>query len=834
MGTVKVGQRGLATSGMTACAIALWALPAFAAGQPAPAELPSPARQSISPPPDSPADIVVTARRVEERLQDVPISITVFNQQQLSNRDVTNAADLATYTPSLSSNNKYGAENSTFSIRGFTQEDRTASSVAVYFADVVAPRGGGTGTAAGDGAGPGSFFDLQNVQILKGPQGTLFGRNTTGGAVLLVPQKPTDKLEGYGEVSFGNYAMKRIQAVINLPLNDDIRLRLGVDRQKRDGYENNISGIGPSRFANIDYVSARASLVVDVTPELENYTIGTYVRSDTAGTLQQAFVCNPAQTFSFLMCPDVARQQGAGRYAVQNELPDARSLIEQWQIINTTTWKATDDLTVKNIFSYAQFRSLLRQAVFGTDLTIPSTAFGFPTGALAGLPVQFAETNPGPGVLTSDQSTLSEEFQVQGRAFDNRLTWQAGGYFEQSNPLADTGSRSGTFISCQNIKTLECTDAVALLFGLQPGALGSVGDFFGTISYRNLGVYSQGTYALTDKLKLTAGARYTWDKSDGTGSVTSYAFSDPADPSAYVSSCQQIGAMLANGCRLDSTAKSSAPTWTVDLEYQPVNDILVYAKYSRGYRQGNVNPNGPIGATVFGPEKVDTYEAGAKTSFAGAMKGSLNVTGFYNNLSHQQLQAGFESSTGRASPIIGIVNAGKSRIWGIEVELSLQPLPRVRLDASYAYLNTKLLSETAPNIAPGSVYDEVVFTSEVGGPLSFSPSNKFAVTGSYNLPIADEYGRLSISATDSYSSSYSVTVASPYGRIQPVNLVNLNLNWNGIGGSQIDGSLFVTNLFDKFYTTFVPGEYDTAVAVESRALGQPRMFGGRLRIHFGA
>src|SRR5580700_1307913 len=168
-------------------------------------------------------EIIVTARRTEERLQDVPISITVFTQEQLSKNNVTNAVDLANITPSLSVNNNFGNENASFAIRGFVQDAGTAPSVGTYFADVVAPRGPTEGTQAGDSLGPGSFFDLQNVQVLKGPQGTLFGRNTTGGAILLVPVKPTSKDEGYIEYSFGNYAMNRIQAVVNTPLSDTVR-----------------------------------------------------------------------------------------------------------------------------------------------------------------------------------------------------------------------------------------------------------------------------------------------------------------------------------------------------------------------------------------------------------------------------------------------------------------------------------------------------------------------------------------------------------------------------------------------------------------------------------
>src|SRR5690606_38159470 len=116
-----------------------------------------------------------------------------------------------------------------FAIRGFVQDFQTAPSVGVYFADVVAPRASST-TPSGNGVGVGHLFDLQNVQVLKGPQGTLFGRNTTGGAVLLVPNKPTGELEGYVEGSLGNHDMWRLQGVLNLPLADTFKVRFDVDR----------------------------------------------------------------------------------------------------------------------------------------------------------------------------------------------------------------------------------------------------------------------------------------------------------------------------------------------------------------------------------------------------------------------------------------------------------------------------------------------------------------------------------------------------------------------------------------------------------------------------
>ncbi len=259
------------------------------------------------------SEVIVTARRVEERLQDVPISISVFNQQQLNNLNVVNTQDLALYTPSLSVNNNFGNLNTAFALRGFVQDIGTQPAVGVYFADVVSPRGASNNIPIGDGAGPGQFFDLQNVQVLKGPQGTLFGRNTTGGAVLIVPQKPTSKEEGYIEYSYGNYAMNRVQAVVNMPLSDTVRFRIGIDRQSRQGYENNDSGVGPARFGDVNYSAVRASLVVDITPDLENYTIAILYglrhqrRSSEAGRLQS----RPCREFSGTVCVRSARQ-GAG------------------------------------------------------------------------------------------------------------------------------------------------------------------------------------------------------------------------------------------------------------------------------------------------------------------------------------------------------------------------------------------------------------------------------------------------------------------------------------------------------------------------------------------
>jgi iron complex outermembrane receptor protein len=780
----------------------------------------------------TPGDIIVTARRVEERLQDVPISITVFNQQQLSNRNVVNASDLANYTPSLSANSNFGGDNSTFAIRGFVQDVGTSPSVGVYFADVVAPRGASNNIPVGDGAGPGSFFDLQNVQVLKGPQGTLFGRNTTGGAVLLVPQKPTDKLEGYVEGSYGNFDMWRVQGVINTPLGDNARLRIGVDHETRDGYAINDTGVGSSRFNDIDYTAVRGSLVVDLTPDLENYTIVSYLRSDNNGPAQKLVACNPstapANLLGILACAQLSQEQakGAGFYTVQSTLPNTGSDLEQWQVINTTTWRASDSLTIKNVTSYAQLRDDLRSPLFGTNFDLHNFNPAFP----AGTTILFASSNPLPGHATANQSTFTEEFQLQGHALSNRLTWQAGAYLEISDPLGLSGSQGARLLSCVNSATFNCTN---------PLGSGTVNYNAGVTRYHDVGLYAQGSYEFTDKLKLTGGIRYTWDRAANDSTLIAYKI---ISPTVKTASCVNP-TTVNDGCDLHIRERSQAPTWLVDLDYKPIDAILLYAKYSRGYRSGGVAPNVPTQFDSFKAEKVDAYEAGIKTTIRGPVRGTFNVAGFYNDFSNQQLQLGFFPNPGApVAPSSGIVNAGKSRIYGVEVETALQLFRGFELDGSYTYLNTRLQSIDIPPSAPGSAYSIAAGALSAGDQLTLSPKNKYTVTGTYTLPLDSSIGKVSVGATFTHTDSQIVNYAdvlSPnplvaaLGRLDARNLLNLNLSWNSVVGLPVDLSLFATNVTKQQYYTFVPGIYGGA-GFETAQLGEPRMVGARLRYRFGS
>ncbi|WP_165190880.1 TonB-dependent receptor [Caulobacter soli] len=802
-------------------------------------------------------DVVVTARRVEERLQDVPISITVFNQDQLTQQNIVNAEDLARYTPSLSANSSFGSDNSTFAIRGFVQDIGTAPSVGVYFADVVAPRGGSPSFSTGDGAGPGSYFDLQNVQVLKGPQGTLFGRNTTGGAVLLVPRKPSYEFEGYVEGSVGNYDMRRLQAVINAPLGDKVRARLSLDRQVRDGWLKNTSGIGPSDFSNIDYWAVRGSVVVDITPNLENYVIVSYNKSKTNGPLEKVIACDPNTGLGGFACGQMAdaAAKGEGFYTARSDLPGPESNLKSAQIINTTTWSASDNVTVKNIISYAELKQTLRTALFGTQFATPPV----PALNLPSFPFNFATIVPAPNANgAADQSTFTEELQLQGRSGDNRLTWQAGAYYEYAQPIGLTGSQSPNTINCTSIETLQCTDILGFLANLDPNVLplviggvippiqaGSVNYTVGKLKTRSIGTYAQASYDLNAKLRLTGGIRYTWDRQESRSEQISYRFPTfpfPAGPAtAY---CLRPNTVLP-ACSLALEQKSSAPTWMVDLDYKPYEDLLLYAKYARGYRTGGIKSDAPTAYSIFRPEKVDNYEVGLKTSFKGRVPGTFNVAAFYNDFSDQQLQVGFGDNpavAGSVSATAGPVNAGQSRIYGLELEAGVRPFTGFALNLGYSYLNTEIKSIT-PVTLPAS--DPYVVTSEVaaGDELALAPKHKLVLSASYRLPVAETLGKISLGATFSHVSSQRSSYASlspaslaltggvDIGVLPSLDLLNLNIDWKQFLGSRVDLAVFATNVTKEQYYTYVPGLFSTA-GFEIATLGEPRMIGARLRVGF--
>ena len=806
-------------------------------------------------------EIIVTATRIEQRLQDVPISITVLDESKITNNNIQSAKDIATYTPGLTTNNRYGSDNTTWTIRGFTQEQRTTSTVGTYFADVVAPRGSGA-TQGGDGAGPGALFDLANIQVLKGPQGTLFGRNSTGGAVLLVPRKPTDRFEGYVEGQVGDYDLRRVQAVVNVPVMDSLRIRLGVDRNKRDGYLKNAGkiGFGPHGDAggSVDYWAARFSMVADLSPDVEHYVVASYSKSKSTGVNPKVTRCfptspytNTATGFGALSCAQIAREAPLGFWSVSNTLPDQRSDTEQWQVINTTTIQVNDNLKIKNIFSYAEFRGDTNLDLFGFYRPIVT-----PGTETSGLQVQpFNTTNALPGSHTNAQSSLVEELQIQGTGMDGRFTWQGGLYYESNQPLGRSGIISTTFTPCSDVPSFNC---VPLTNGAN--SLGRLAYQWHKNTFTGKAVYFQSSYDITEQLKITGGIRYTSDKMESDFALVNvritaipalgnYIFCNNTVTFGAEGSAGNPRQPLANrfgACHESKDKKSKAPTWLLGLDFKPTDDMLFYAKWSRGYRQGAVAPFAADLLQTYDKETVDTYEIGSKVSWQGAMPGWFNVAGFYNDFTDQQLQIGLSCNpVALCAQTTAIFNAGASTLKGIEADLGIQPFEGLRLEAAYAYLDTKIkkIVNVAPLVTALGLPFNDVRGLPVGAAIPNSMPHKLTLSGSYTLPLPDSIGKLSVGGTWVYSSKYravsdptavvggNLVYLSKYGVLPSSKLLNLNVTWEDVGGLPVDAAFFATNVTKE--KVLLHANVQASQGFVSNIIGEPRMYGVRLRYKFG-
>jgi iron complex outermembrane receptor protein len=795
--------------------------------------------------------VVVTARRIEERLQDVPMSITVVSQRQLTNYNVSNASDLVGVVPALSADTRFGADASSFVIRGFSQDIGTSPTVGMYFADVVEARGGFGGTTihAGEGTGPGDLFDLQNIQVLKGPQGTLFGRNTTGGAILLVPQKPTDEFGGYGELSFGDFGMERLQGVINIPVDEHLRLRFGMDQQTRDGYLDNISNIGPKDFANVNYYTFRISADADLAPNVENYTIFSYTNSDNNGTDTQLEACDPnAPLFGQLYCTQLAADKAkSGPYSIDNSLVNPRSYINEWRIINTTTWDVNNSITFKNIASYSQLKAITASELFADDF---KSIFGIPLPN----PLQFTAENNPPGIPLTHQASVTEEPRINGSAFDGRMTWQAGLYFEESYPIGLSGSSGPNLISCKDFQTFnQCLDIVGIISSLAPGAcplpanpfclegtIGNVGRRFGQVMWQDYGIYAQDTYNFTDELALTTGIRYSNDITSGT--TTRYSYYFPTPFGAPVRFCEEPlpGSLLGGtgNCVDRMKQDSSAPTGLANLSYKVIDNVMLYAQYARGYRQGGLGSTFPIGFETFQPEHLNAYEGGVKSTFDWFISGYANAAFFYNDFSNQQVLGTFvHVPPNGAPPNAGILNVGSSRIYGIDLDSDFILTDHLSLAIGWTYLESKLLNVNLPTLS-NPFYNVFGPNEPQGNMLALTPKNKLNVTPTYTLPIDPRYGTMALSMTYLFTSKQLVYGVGPYSHIPDTNVFNLNFNWENVFGGRFDTEFFMTNVTNLKYPSYIDnfinppssGAVDYGVIAEQ--LAPPRMYGFRLRVHF--
>jgi iron complex outermembrane receptor protein len=722
------------------------------------------AQTAVSSSPEGLEEVVVTARRKEEKLQTVPISVTALSAVALKEHSVANLEALGNTVPSLTAYAESRDEEAII-MRGQSGSGASAQgqepSVTEYFAQVPYP--------VGDGAGPGRFYDLENLQVLKGPQGTLFGRNSTGGALLFEPKRPTNDFEGYAQVSFGNYGYKEIEAAVNVPIVEDkLMVRVAGDRAERDGFTHLVGT--DKNLDNRDYWSGRVGITFRPTDDFENYTVYDSFYSDNNGTSEILRGANPAFLGPIAAAVN-AEQAGLDIREESSDIKNPIDKIYSWGIANITRFDVSDDITLKNIAAYREFKQLQRYDLDGTSE--PLIQFDTPNGWSAYV------------------AQYTEEPQIQGKSLDGKLDWTLGGFLLFAHPGGYVADNEVQFFAPIN-QSIHPTERSQALFG-------------------------QATYDLSDfvdGLKLTGGYRYTWD----------FRGLDTNETRAGVCGFTDLNGRPT--CSVSVGTRSSAPSWNVSLEYQVLPETLLYVTGRQGYRAGGVNTQAfNASQLVFKDEKVKDVEIGVKSDW-DIMDAHVrtNVAAYHTDYS------GVQASETTSSPVNGlqetvnlIGNFGTAEIDGVEFDGTIIPFDGFELTGNWAYTSAHF--DSFLQIATGQ--------QDLGRPFPFVPQNKFNITAKYTLPIDESLGKVSVQGTWTHSSH--IYLATSPGLFEPVtsyDQFDFRIDWNDITGQPVDLGLFINNAFNTRYRIGGIPIYNTA-GFSTYVWNEPTMFGAQLKYRFG-
>lgn len=753
------------------------------------------------------SDIIVTARRRSENAQTVPISITALSSTALAQKSVQQLDDLTAIAPGFRFSAEGGRNQQTLSLRGLGQVPvgEGVPAVVTYFAEVPLPKEGSNLPT----------FDLTNIQVLKGPQGTLFGRNTIAGAVLVTPRAPTLDFDGYIKADYGNYDYRMFEGAVNVPLGHVAAIRIAGQYRKRDPITQNLEG-GPG-FGDIDQRSIRVSALLQPSSSISNTFMFDYLHAPQRPSGEVLYKYNPGileavfgpfvgaaiQPYEAQLAAYAAEQKANGPFKVRNNLSDdgvdlpVSSDLKQYGFTNTT--KAVfGDITLRNIFGYRNVSSYQRVNAQGTG-----TLDG-PLGPLVLLHL----------TSLAKKEYFTNEFQVLGDM--GRLNWIAGAFYSHDNPTGDNGTVSQTF------------DFIGA--GAHP-AYGS-----SLVTDTNYAVFAQATYEILDGLKLTAGGRYSWDKISACGA---------SDPTGFLSNgaCRATAGLgLPDGVGV-VTNKGSAPTWTLDIDYKLTGSVFLYATARHGYRGVNVNTpafetpftTGGTNPACLGPgnvcpnflpfqkvkeEKVNDIEIGVKSSWKIGTTRILANLAAYRIKYDNGIQFFNDVATGipQSAPDLPTrgsiaINAANFTITGIEADLAISPTPALTFSFNGAYTHQKIDKLLVPDVFGLSINRDTVTL----------PSPKLSGTAAvhYDLPVRPFDGKLSFDGDVYATSKFDAQNGVP---LPGYTLVNARLTLSDIGDTGLSVALFAKNLLDREYAS-APSVLLPTLPTDSVFYGDPRTYG---------
>jgi iron complex outermembrane receptor protein len=722
-------------------------------------------------------DVVVTARRREERLQDVPVAVTALSGEALAARGIVSVQDITKTTPGLNIvPSSRGGDSPYVTLRGQRVVDTSIvfdPPVIFYVNEVPWMRLNGLNQG---------LYDIQNVQVLRGPQGTQFGKSTTGGAILVNTNPATTSgNSGYIKLTGGNYDLRKGEGAFNLAINDNFAIRLAGIIGRRDGYMH-VRNFDYD-MNNEHYDGERLSVHFE-NGDITNEFYASRFSSKTHGTANPVYAFDPNAPFAkvggfnTVITSEVARSQ-ADFYGITLDpgfKPKAKVYTEDFT--DVFTWKLNPNLTLKNIAAYRRLDAPYDMDFDGTELFIaPSTPGAY---------IQTAQF-----FSFSKIKQYSEELQLQGTS--QSLDWTVGGfYFQESGDDGTTSFQGGT-------PTL--------------GRFSTVLDAKNT-SYS---AFATGTYRFgIEGLSLSAGARVTRDKRRG------------YDAQNVGPTCSFT---LNNGTRVCSFLIDTAftrPSWSVSLNYKVDPSLLLYVAHRHGYRSGGVQNRATTEAAAvpFKPEIVNDVELGFKFDkrLGGDTSVILNADVYRASYKGLQRSVSFVSAA-NGTFVTGFINAAQARIQGVEAEGTLR-FGNFEVGANVGYTDAKY-KKYQQALTTGAIQDLSAL------PLGFVPEWTTQLRASYSQPLSHQgeaiTGALMYQSVSKLFSSESIVTVAAF--LPGYHTWDAKLTWANVAGKPIDVSALVTNLTDEKYYPYATN-YSGSYGISLRFPAAPRRFEISAAYHF--
>lgn len=592
-------------------------------------------------------EVVVTALKRTERLQDVPVSISALSGDAIAEQKIDSPHSLAAIIPNLQTANAAGGSNVIYSLRGVSLTDVSPNQrgpIALYYDEAY------RGASALQGI---NLFDLERVEVLRGPQGTLYGMNATGGAINFVSRLPDYETEGYISAGVGNFNRREAAGALQLPLVDGrLAARVAFTYLEADGYfENRLPG--KEDFNSTDEWGIRASFRLDATDDLQFVLRLDASEQDATNFGGRISVLDPVEVPN--TCAGFGAGVGCGFFAPpyypdglgeweteSNFVPHFKN--ETRSVALTTTWSATDTLEFTSVTSYVRGEINAPQENDGSPLRI------FEAPKLGGTTRQFAQDLR----LATD--------------FEGPLDFILGAYYNREE--MDTGQYIQLFG--------EAGGSCDLLAG---AACAGINDYEQT--KKDIAGYLDAAYELTDRVTLRGGVRFTRDEGELENYTGGFFDLDGTNPylfGADLDTCLAFGFSSAPCPGLNGASASYSNDETsgrVGIDFQVTPDALVYLGWSRGFRGAAFNNNALNDASEIEPTKpetLDSIEAGVKTQW---LDRTLTINGAVYHYAYENQQA-----ASQVGPFYILYSIPESTIVGGELEATWRPDPRLRLHAS--------------------------------------------------------------------------------------------------------------------------------------------------------